>query len=200
MKMTNIYILYKDNIPFYVGKTNNINIREYYHKKSFGENIILEIIDKVDINKWEFWETYYISLFKSWGFILENKNNGGGGTTKHSINAIQKISKANIGKPKPKSEITKQKMRKAKTNKQRNNCFWLYLPDRANKISNTRTNKPHPKKHTPVCQYDINGVFIKEFISANEASKAVGVTDGRIRAAARGVQQTSGGFIWKYKK
>lgn len=83
---TYIYFLHKgDNIPFYIGKSVNNNLtRSYQHKQTYGKNTILEVIDIVDTNEWKFWEKYWISQFKSWGFILLNKNNGGGGPIKYS--------------------------------------------------------------------------------------------------------------------
>lgn len=85
-KLTYIYFLHKgDNIPFYIGKSINKNLtRSYQHKKTYGKNTILEVIDVVETNNWKFWEKYWINQFKVWGFILLNKNNGGGGPIKYS--------------------------------------------------------------------------------------------------------------------
>jgi hypothetical protein len=75
-----IYYLHKgDNIPFYIGKSNSPKTRLKKHQVNFGGEIQIEILDEVSIEDWKFWERYYISLFKTWGFILENKNKGGGG-------------------------------------------------------------------------------------------------------------------------
>ena len=80
--VTYIYFLHNgDNVPFYVGKSINVKLhRSYQHKKTFGKNTMLEIIDKVPTDEWLFWESYWIEQFKSWGFKLKNKNNGGGGS------------------------------------------------------------------------------------------------------------------------
>ena len=40
---------------------------------------IIEVIDIVNEDKWQFWEQHYISLFKSWGFNLVNHTFGGEG-------------------------------------------------------------------------------------------------------------------------
>ena len=95
-KLTYIYFLYKeDNIPFYIGKSVNKNLhRSYQHKKTYGKDTILEILDIVETKNWLFWEKHYISLFKSWGFKLENKNNGGGGPIKYSEESKIKKSEA----------------------------------------------------------------------------------------------------------
>jgi hypothetical protein len=121
---TYIYFLHRgDNIPFYIGKSNNpFKQRLHRHKKYFGENIQLEILDNVSIEEWKFWERYWISQFKTWGFILENKNNGGGGINgfellgkKHNQKTKDIMSSIKKGKPsnrkgQPCSEKHKQKL------------------------------------------------------------------------------------------
>lgn len=42
-----------------------------------GLKPIIEIIDEVPVSEWEFWEIYWISQFKTWGFDLTNGTEGG---------------------------------------------------------------------------------------------------------------------------
>jgi hypothetical protein len=100
METTNIYVLVdpQTNLVRYVGKANNVpqrykahlNIarKHQIHKlnwvnslKNKGLKPIIEIIDVVPINEWVFWETYWISQFKTWGFDLINYTEGGDGST-----------------------------------------------------------------------------------------------------------------------
>jgi hypothetical protein len=100
METTNIYILIdpRDNKVRYVGKANNVSQRykahlnrarkHQIHKanwiKQLKENDlkpILEVVDIVPIDEWIFWETYWISQFKAWGFDLINYTSGGDGCT-----------------------------------------------------------------------------------------------------------------------
>jgi len=98
--MTKIYYLHKgNNIPFYIGKTISERNRKYNHKNKFGKNTILEIIDEVPTEEWKYWEEFYILLFKSWGFNLKNKNNGGGGSVGGYKNPL--TSKAHKGRISP---------------------------------------------------------------------------------------------------
>jgi hypothetical protein len=96
---TIIYYLHRgDKIPFYIGKTKKLKNRLNTHKYIFGKNIFIEYIDEVE--DWKYWEKHYISLFKNLGYILENKNNGGGGPSEGIIfpeGRKQKISQANKG-------------------------------------------------------------------------------------------------------
>jgi hypothetical protein len=95
---TIIYYLHRgDNVPFYIGKSIRPKFREYEHKTSRG-NIFMEDIDEIPSKEWKFWEKHYISLFRSWGFDLENKNNGGGGPLNQNFESKNKISFSMKGK------------------------------------------------------------------------------------------------------
>ena len=93
--MTKIYIIEKNNIPVYIGKTTGFSVRLFYHRKTYGNDVTWYFIDEV--NDWKFWEGHYISLFKSWGFKLGNKNNGGGGPTTHTQKTIDIIKQKKTG-------------------------------------------------------------------------------------------------------
>ena len=100
MNTTNIYTL-TDPITKevrYVGKANNVSQRykahlngarkHQIHKKNWINGLkklklkpIIDVIDIVPIDEWVFWETYWISQFKTWGFNLINYTNGGDGCT-----------------------------------------------------------------------------------------------------------------------
>ena len=49
-----------------------------------------------------------------------------------------------------------------------------------------------------VYQYNLDEEFIREFESADEAAKSVGVHPGTMADACRGKQNTCKGYIWKY--
>ena len=102
--MFKIYYLHRgDDIPFYIGKAKNHIRRKHSHYITYGNEIELIIIDEVE--GWKFWESYWIEQFQQWGFVLENKNKGGGGPSSyteeqklkmrkpHKIGTGQKISK-----------------------------------------------------------------------------------------------------------
>ena len=100
MEITNIYVLIdpRTNMIRYVGKANNVTQRyqahlnrarkHQIHKKNWIEQLkreglkpIIEVIDIVPVADWVFWETYWISQMKTWGFDLINYTNGGDGCT-----------------------------------------------------------------------------------------------------------------------
>lgn len=79
---TTIYALYRNNIPFYIGKSKNPKARLWRHKRTYGEDITMNEIDSVDSldkSEWKPIESYWIEQFRQWGFTLINQNEGGGG-------------------------------------------------------------------------------------------------------------------------
>lgn len=93
---TYIYALADSNtgIVKYIGKSNDPEHRLTTHLstsrifkntpknawlKSLSVRPELIILDEVSKDNWEFWERYWISQFKTWGFDLKNSTDGGDG-------------------------------------------------------------------------------------------------------------------------
>lgn len=97
-KITYIYALLDQYKHIrYVGKSDNVSdrlnvhIKEAHLKRTHKEkwiNSMLEqnlapellILEECVYSLWQFWETHYISLAKSWGFKLTNGTSGGEGS------------------------------------------------------------------------------------------------------------------------
>jgi predicted GIY-YIG superfamily endonuclease len=198
--MTKIYILERNNIPFYVGKTlQEIKDRYYTHGDRKVNSKIIEI-DCVDDNEWRFWESWYIELFKSWGFELENKNKGGGGRGPGWISPPE---------------------RNAKIKASLQNHSQYYTDEVKEKISkgNKGKLKPFTKEHQqnilfakrkqakPLLMFDLNDNLIKEWESKGQAAewiketkKRQGNLSSQIKDAILGRQKTAFGYKWKYKQ
>ena len=233
MKTTNIYILICPitNKVRYVGKANNISQRykahlnrarkHQVHKKNWilslkkqGLKPIIEVIDVVPVEEWIFWETYWISQFKTWGFILLNYTNGGDGCTFANqtsfkkghknwndtntfINCNQcgkqfKISPIRIKTKKYCSKecyaLSKKGISVSKeTQFKKGQSAW-------NKGKNIKT-----KKDKNVYQYSgITGEFIKKWNTAKEAGLELNINIEGIGQACRGKAKTAGGYSWSY--
>lgn len=57
--------------------------------------------------------------------------------------------------------------------------------------------KNRPKKG--VCKYDMNGLFVSEYISIIEAQRDTGIDSSSIVKCCKGKSIYAGGFKWKYK-
>jgi len=186
-KMNIIYIYYlcrEDDVPFYIGKTqNSLNLRLNDHTYKKEKGLKINIIDEVYTSEWQFWEKHYISLFKSWGFKLDNKNNGGGGPI-GGYNLTQETkNKIGFSNSKPKPEGFGDKISKAKTG--------VPLPlGTGDKISKT--------KGKLVTQFDKNNNKINSFNSAKKAAEYIGVHEVNMRLHLGGKYKTCKGYIFKY--
>ncbi len=196
-KKTNIYYLHNgDNVPFYIGKTvQKPSKRLNNHKKVFGKKTLLEVIDIVENNNWLFWEKYYISLFKSWGFILKNKNEGGGGCITHEVpkSARKKISETHKNKKKPFTED--HKLNHKNSYKDRKVTWGDKISEglKGRKITWKQGNVGKPS--SPINQYDLEGNFIKRWNNIKDPSL---IYKCYISGCLKGRQKTAGGYIWKY--
>ena len=209
--MYKIYVLEKNELPFYIGKAKNAVRRYHGHRRTFGLDIKLQIIDEVD--DWKFWESYWIEQFQQWGFILENKNNGGGGPSSYTEEQKQKMRK-------PRVKGTGDKI--SKTIKERNHSQY-YTEEVRQKMSTPQKGKPKPfteehirniskanleSKGKIVECYTLNGDFIKDFSCLREAkvwllkknSISSPNVDKQIKDCCNGRQKTCHGYKWKYKK
>jgi hypothetical protein len=197
--MTKIYILERNGVPFYVGKTLQEIKERFYTHKDKKENSEITEIDCVDDNEWRFWESWYIELFKSWGFKLENKNNGGGGRGPGWVSPPE---------------------RNAKIKASMKNHSQYYTDDVREKISKGNKGIPKPftedhirniglikrKNAKRVLMYDLEDNLIKEWECKSQAAEWIKETKKRqgnltsqIKDAILGRQKTAFGYKWKYK-
>jgi len=197
----------------YVGKTINPSQRERAHfnnlkginlrvnwiksLKTLQKKPLLEVVDIVSPDDWEFWEKYWISQFKQWGFRLVNTTDGGekGKSFKHTENAKKKISIAQTGR----------KMHKAWRNAISQGRKGMKFDDehrknlsiaRQKNISNPSYIEPWSKK---VVQIDaFSGKKMKTFNSISEAEDKTGANNSTITACCKGRRKISKGFYWCY--
>ncbi len=172
----------------YVGKTVNPKQRKHNHsniardKGTHKRNWInllktqklrplFEIIDEVD-SDWKFWEKYWISQFKVWGFTLCNHTLGGDGLETGNQTSFKK-GQIPWNKGLTHSEETKNILRS------------LVL------------GKPSLKK-IKVNQYDLNDNLICTYNSITEAAKKISGSEGKICACCNNKRNKHKNFKWKY--
>jgi hypothetical protein len=196
-----IYYLENDGIPFYIGKTtrNNDRQRLYAHRCSKQQRIDnLVIIDEVNDLEWRFWESHYIWLFRSWGFILENKNFGGGGPTHMPEHIKEERRQQRLGILR--SEEVKQKMRKPKSSSIKGPNHGLSGTKHSDKHKQNKSiaakNIVIPNRAKKVEQIK-NGQVINTFISAAEADRYIGKKG--VKNVCNGYAKSAGGYQWQWK-
>lgn len=220
--MTYIYYLEKEGIPFYVGKAVDVRRRKNKHYITYGRDIELVVIDEINNNDWRFWESYWISQFKTWGFNLDNRNNGGGGLD--SWGDEKKKEHSNLyNKDMINKIVTKKRNKKiSKTLKQNNHSKYytdevrkkmsLKLKGQTRNFSDKHLNNLAKanllsKGKTVYC-YNLDDVYINEFQCLREAkewllsikpdiSKNV---DKQIKDCCNGRQKKCHGYKWRYSK
>lgn len=206
----------------YIGKTVDLNRRyrrhiseRYLHdsykdrwiRKLVDENLKPEllIIDEVSDFEWQFWESSYISYFKSIGCRLTNGTAGGDQppTTKgrhHTEESKLKMSNSKKGKPIPwlneRIRTTEECLKLSKALKGRisPNKDKTFSKELRLILSEASTCK------RSVDQLDNEGNIIKTWPSIASAQKTLKIR--HVSECCRGVRynRRSGGFRWKYNQ
>ena len=178
-------------------------------------NIKQIILDSVDGNP-IFWEQYWISQIKTWGFNLVNSNNGGGGLNKRSIEFSKWLSNRNIGNKynlgKTHSLSTKNKMSKAKIGKESPRKGAIIsdetkLKQSLNKLGKKgnasgfkHSEETKMKKRKKLLQFNLNGILIKEWDSVTEVANHFNVGISTISNVLKKENKKYKNFIFKIKK
>lgn len=196
--MVRIYFLHiGDNIPFYVGETSKtLKKRLNDHKRKYGNHIKIELLEEVE--DWRFWESYWICQFKTWGYKLTNKNNGGGGcekgTPKHTLESRKKIGEPRKGKPLSIETRLKQSISNKGISRNKGNSY-----AKGHKLSSKSIQNIIEKRKKPIYQLDKQNNIIKEWPSIKEASQILNIQSSDINNCCRGKNKTAGGYKFKYK-
>ena len=68
------------------------------------------------------------------------------------------------------------------------------------KINGKKTGAINGKKNAiPILQFSKDGELVKEWPSAKEAERQLGISQGNICNCLKGRYKSTGGFIWRYK-
>jgi group I intron endonuclease len=202
--MIGIYKITSPSNKIYIGKSINLDRRkkEYtydskhntQHKlnnsiKKYGwENHLFEIIEICDECNLNSREIYWISFYNSVEEGLNLMYGGQGG--RHSQEVKNKKSKSMTGKKA--SLETKQKMSQSKKGHSMYNDEWKEKMKQKTWVSGTSSK--------PILQFDLDGNFIKEYVSCAEAKKALNTTSVSINNVLTGISKTAHGYKWKYKE
>jgi len=213
--MTYIYILEQNNIPFYVGKSVNPLKRKHKHFKTYGNDIIMTVVDECDSNKniWKPLEGFWINYITFLGFNLVNKNiDGGGGPTFYTQQQKNKMKgpRPHVGNKISKtllknnhSKYYTKEIRKKMSDNLKGSHGGPFTENHIQEIKNSKR-----KISKRVLQYDLNGKFIKEWKSKGEAADWINIIHSRsinqniisqIKDCCYGRMISCWDYIWRYK-
>ena len=65
-------------------------------------------------------------------------------------------------------------------------------------ISYAKKGVPQPWKYKKVLQFTKSGEFIKEWVSAIEAARELGIARSNICKCCKGERKSAGGYVWRY--
>lgn len=219
MEKTFIYTL-KDPISNeirYVGKSDNPNnrllehIKKSKYSKTYKNNWIvsllkkdlkpiLEILDIVDLNNWGFWEKYWISQFRTWGFNLTNISDGGDGGN-FGVECNVKISLKLKNRVFSDDTLLKMKssakLRKI-TEEGRKKLSLSRLGSKNSMFGKKQSKFCIESKFKPVVQISLDGNIIKEWGSLKEVSEYLLINRNTIRMVCQNKRKTAGGYKWKF--
>lgn len=185
---------------------------EWISSSNFQINQI--ILDVVPEEETMFWEQFWISLCKTWGFELVNSNNGGGGSLKKSESFSEWLSNRNIGNTYRKNKKHSTESKKLMSDKAKGrtspNKGKELSEDHRNKISESTKGRISPrkgikvlestleKKRVKIVQLTLDDTIIKIWDSLSDASETLKITIGNISSTCKGNRKTCGGYKWKY--
>jgi group I intron endonuclease len=210
--MVAIYYLENKDGIFYVGYTKDIKHRITEHRRRYGIETEMFILEYVSPNEKKYWECYWIEQLKQWGFNLKNKNNGGGGPSTQSPEAKEKYKNWRKGKTpmlgKKQSQLTRDRKSKALKGRPKPEGFGDMMREvrkgvpkpegMGARIAEKLRGKPS-KKAKIVQQFDLEGNFITEYPNTMVAAEKTNSNCSTISKVCRGIFSQTNGFIWKYK-
>ncbi len=164
----------------YVGKCNNIKERLRKHiidkRKTKKTNWIsslsypplISIIDIVPEREWQFWETFWICILKSWGCNLTNGTSGGEGgngfQNKHHTELTKlKISNSLKGRKLPKNARKGNKNGRFHDFKLSINELKNFIEDSENHISQRKLSKKYNLNRNTIFKYQKRKDELKKF-------------------------------------
>lgn len=228
MKTVKIYTLSHPitNEIKYVGKTEiSLLKRLYYHiwdikrtknkhklhwfKNLTSQKLIpkIELLDEVTIDEWRFWEQYWISQIKSWGFNLINITDGGEGYSSYQLKLLwatkeyrEHHTKRMTGKNNPSygkkvSNKTKKILREKcpRYGKQNGNF------GKEKSITYKEKNRLSQPTLKTIIRKDINDNYIDEWIGIKNMCRNLNLDDGAVVRVLKGKCRQHKNFKFEYK-
>jgi hypothetical protein len=188
------------NEPFYIGigSDNKGKYTRAYSKNrnTYWKNIVNKTLYKVEIIQdnitWEYAcnkEKEFISLY---------------GRADLGLGLLVNMTDGGEGNKEPRSESTKQKMRKPKTKDHINNMKLSHINRNYSNLKKPKSNtinykNPKINGRKPIIQYSKDNTFIKLWESITEASLNLNIGLNNIHSCLTNKTKIAKGFIFRYK-
>lgn len=210
----------------YVGKTvTSGNTRLYEHRRrcfiddtykdrwmrkeiNTGYSIEMIILDIVPITEWEYWEKYYISLYKERGYKLTNTDPGGNKTKEISPNQVKTVVLDINGKylgvyntiadAARSYNIAENKAAGVVSSNNLSARGYIFVKESDYSKNKNYAVDTTKRKGKPILQYSLDGKLINNWDKILDAVEYYGVKKSVLTACAKGQQLTSCGYIWQY--
>lgn len=189
-------------------KTKNKHKIHWFGKLSkLGLKPIIELVDEVDDKEWKFWERYWISQFKTWGFNLMNYLVGGEGFTPEDVKKLwerPEYRKAQVDRMtgekntfygKKHSEETKEILR-LKCPKRGENHY-LYGKKRTDE-EKEKMRMSQPTLVT-IIRMDMDGVEIDTWVGLKKMCRELNLDEAAVIRVIKGKNKHHKFFKFKYK-
>lgn len=189
-------------------------IKKYGWKKIKHEILLEGLTEEQAEQK----EIELIALYKSnqrkYGYNIANGGNAQGTISEETK---KKMRKAKLGKPlseehrkhlsfaqkgRKMSEYNKQRIIEAHKGKPLSEETRRKISDahKGKKVDKKLIEKMRDIRRKEVCQYSLDGQLIRVFSSVREVKRILGIESSQISRACNGVQQTSHGYIWRFRE
>lgn len=146
-----------------------------------GKRPIIEVIEECAEADWQDREKYWIERYRK-DYDLTNISSGGEGGASYG----------RLGKPW--SDEHRKNNKKARFGKTVNHT----AEGDKNRASGIRRFYANNKK--VVIQYDLDGIFVKEWESSVDAGKELSINYSNINKNCNGLRNKAGGYLWKFKE
>ena len=140
-------------------------------------------------------EIYYISKFNT--MVPNGYNLSPGGEVYERTEEMRKhMSEVMTGNKSRTGMKNSEKHKKRMSELMKGNTYGKYRKITPEYIERVKLSQP---QRVQVIQYTKDGVFVAEYISISDASRATGVHSNNIRGVIKGRLKSAGGFVWKRK-
>lgn len=166
--------------------THNYNYNWINKELSEGFKIIISLIEICDSSVWKEREIYWIAYYRNIT-NLTNLTDGGDGNNNQVMTEESNLKRSHalMGRKRPIEDciaISKGSLGKKLTNEHKENVRNAIIKLQDRKIN----------------QYDLKGVFIKQWNSIIEPARILNIQATSIQYCCKGKYKKAGNYIWKY--